>query len=322
MSQILIAHGGVDVPLTTEYQSTVERAALAGFARVCTGLLTAIETSINVMEDAVAFNAGFGSVLNRDGEIEMDALIIDGQSGRAGAVAAIQNVAHPISVARRVLQATPYVLLAGHGATLFAHEQGFPPVSCESPLQRSAWERMQNSGSWETTGINPFTGQPGPQRASDTVGCVVCSDGDMAAGVSTGGLFFKAPGRVGDSAIVGAGAFASRTCAVAGTGLGEAFHELLLTRRVAQLIETGVHPQIAVEEAIAFLAEQRAGVGGLIAVDRFGRYGAAHNGESLAMAIVVDGKPVAHPPAIVESLNVTGIESSAHITEQKRPVGL
>ena len=298
MKRIVIAHGGVDVPLTADYQSTVKHAALTAYSRLDDGPLAAVESAINHMEDAAAFNAGTGSVLNRDGQIEMDALIIDGRSGRAGAVAAIQGVAHPISVARRVLDTTPYVLLAGDGASLFAREQGFATVDCETVAQRAAWEQMQRQGSLQALGINAFTGQVNPSP-SDTVGCVVYADGHLAAGVSTGGLFFKTPGRVGDSAIVGAGAFASSSCAVAGTGLGEAFHELLLARRVAQLIETGVHPQTAIEEAIGFLEEQRGGVGGLIVVDRFGRVGIAHNGNTLASSLVVDGQIVSQDPVVV-----------------------
>ena len=219
MSRIVIAHGGVDVPLTAVYQSTVEQAALAAYAQLPRGVLAAVESAINYMEEDPAFNAGVGSVLNRDGEIEMDALIIDGRSGRAGAVAAIQHVAHPISIARRVLEATPYVLLAGSGAGLFAREQGFEPGNCETTSQRAAWEQMRDHGSLRAIGINAFTGQVNP-TPSDTVGCLVFNDEDLAAGVSTGGLFFKAPGRVGDSAIVGAGAFASPVCAIAGTGFG------------------------------------------------------------------------------------------------------
>jgi beta-aspartyl-peptidase (threonine type) len=289
MRDVVIAHGGVDVPLTPAYQTTVERAALAGAKRLSDGVLDAIEAAIVVMEDDPAFNAGSGAVLNRDGVIELDALIIDGRTRRAGAVAAIQGVLHPISVARRVAEATSYVLLAGDGACAFAKEQGFPVGNGATAQQRDAWSQMRDHGSLAATGLNPFTGQPEPSGASDTVGCVVSGGGDTAAGVSTGGLFFKAPGRVGDSAIVGAGAYASPAGAVAGTGLGEAFHELLLCRRVGQFLEMGTHPQIAVEEAITFLHQERDGVGGLIAVDSQGRIGVAHNGKSLAVAIVIDG---------------------------------
>ena len=148
---------------------------------------------------------------------------------------------------------------------------------------------MNEGGSLDDNGINPFTGQADFAPPSDTVGCIARSLQGAAAGVSTGGLFFKAPGRVGDSAIVGAGAFASSAGVVAGTGLGEAFHELLLCRRVGHMLELDMHPQLAVEEAISFLHQQRGGIGGIIAIDSWGRIGVAHNGKSLAVAAVING---------------------------------
>lgn len=305
MHSIVIAHGGVDVPLTAAYQDTVTEAALAGARQMTSGVLDAVEVTINIMEGAPAFNAGIGGVLNRDGVVELDALIIDGATGRAGAVAAIQGTGRPISVARRVAEATPYVLLVGEGATRFAEEQGFPPEDCTTPDQVEAWSRVRNCGSLQESGLNPFTGQPNPHPASDTVGCVVSAGGSTAAGVSTGGLFFKHPGRVGDSAIVGAGAYASTVGAVAATGLGEAFHELLLSYRVCRLLEEGMHPQAAVEDAIAWLRKRRNGVGGLIAVDHQGHIGVAHNGKSLAVAIVANGNLEPIEPVRLEGPSTT-----------------
>lgn len=290
MRQVVITHGGVDVPLTPTYHETVVSAAWAGAAHLAQGRLDAVEAAIRIMEDDPAFNAGTGSVLNRDGVVELDALLIDGVTGRAGAVAALQGVANPIAVARRILEASPHVLLAGDGATLFAQEQGFPPADCVTEAQRQAWLSMQASGSLRDLGLNPFTGQPEPTKPADTVGCVVYTSEGTAAGVSTGGLFFKHPGRVGDSAIVGAGAFASEAGAVACTGLGEAFHELLLAQRVGAQLQQGVHPQSAVEEALHYLWERRQGIGGVIAVDRHGRCGLAHNGQSFAAAVLLDGQ--------------------------------
>jgi beta-aspartyl-peptidase (threonine type) len=289
-TEVVIVYGGVDILVTAAYQTAVDRAALAGAARLSTTPVHAVESAITVMEDDPAFDSGTGAVLNRDGVVELDALIIGGTTGRAGAVAAIQNVMNRISVARKVSEATSYVLLAGDGAGAFAQEQGFPRADCSSPERQEARKRMNDAGSLSEIGLNPFTGQPDITRPSDSIGCVTNSRKGTATGVSTGGLFFKAPGRVGDSAIVGAGAFASPAGAVAGTGLGEAFHELLLCRRVGQLLEMGVHPQLAVEEAISFLHQQRDGVGGIIAVDSNGRIGIAHNGKSQAVAAVIDGE--------------------------------
>jgi L-asparaginase / beta-aspartyl-peptidase len=290
MQEIVIAHGGVDVPTSASYQATVNRSALAGAASLTRGLLEAVEAAVALMEGDPAFNAGVGAVLNCNGVVELDALIIDGTTGRAGAVAAIQDTDRPISVARRLAETTACVLLAGDGARQFALEQGFPVTDCVTPAQHQAWLRMRSSGSISDIGLNPFTGQPEPEQGSDTVGCIVSQGNATAAGVSTGGLFFKAPGRVGDSAIVGAGAYASSVGAIAGTGLGEAFHELLLCRRVAQMLEANVHPQHAVEEAVSYLYRERQATGGLIAVDARGRIGIAHTGTTLAAAVVIDGR--------------------------------
>jgi L-asparaginase / beta-aspartyl-peptidase len=290
MSSIVIAHGGVDAPDTQSYLKTVQEAALAGSARTSAGLLDAVEAAINVMELDPDFNAGYGSVLNRDGMVQADALIIHGPTGHAGAVAAIEDVATPVSVARHVLEHTPHWLLVGTGATEFAREQGFPLAECATHDQRAAWLRVRNAGSPEAAGLNSFTGQPTPHVASDTVGCVVCTDVGTAAGASTGGLFYKMPGRVGDSAIVGGGAYACRVGAAAATGDGESFVELLLTKRVNDMILQGAHPQLAVEEAIAYLADRRSKVGGLIAVDSQCRFGVAYNGDTFPVAVAIDGQ--------------------------------
>jgi beta-aspartyl-peptidase (threonine type) len=293
----VVVHGGVDAPATDPYRATVERAALSGGEALAGGsCLDSVERAIRTMEDDPVFNAGYGAVFNRVGEIELDALICDGVRGGVGAVAAIQHVIHPISVARQVLEASPYVLLAGAGATRFAVERGIAHEDCATELQRRAWQDALAAGSIAEAGLHPFTGQPIPALGCDTVGAVGCTPTATAAGVSTGGLFMKAPGRVGDSAVPGAGAYASAAGAAAGTGLGEAFIELLLARQVVARLEEGAHPQAAVEEAIGVLSRRSPAVGGLIAVDRFGRVGAAHNGVHLPVAAFIDGQLVPLEP--------------------------
>ncbi len=291
MSTIVIAHGGVNAPDTPEYTATVKKAALAGAERAGSHRLDALETAVNIMEMDPQFNAGLGSVLNWDGIVQADSLIMDGVTGRAGAVAAIEDVCTPISVARKVMENTKHVLLVGRGATDFARRQGFPITECVTREQRSAWLKARSG----ETDFNPFTGMEESSHVpSDTVGAVVWTSNGIAAGVSTGGLFCKMPGRVGDSAIVGGGAYACPTGAAAGTGCGESFIELILTKRVNQLILLGAHPQMAVEEAITYLAEKRGVVGGLIAVDSQGRYGVAYNGNTFPVAVAIDGELIEH----------------------------
>ncbi|MCL5058430.1 MAG: isoaspartyl peptidase/L-asparaginase family protein [Actinobacteria bacterium] len=290
---IIMVHGGADTSSAPQFCEVLREASLAGHRALVAGLLDAAEEAVKILEGSPLFNAGYGSVLNRDGEVEMDASIMEGTTGKFGAVAAIRSVSHPVSVARLVLEETPHVLLAGRGATEFARTRGFPPVDSRSSRMVEAWQRARDRAK---QGLSPetslFTGLP-PDSSSpcDTVGCVVFHAGRVAAASSTGGSFMKAPGRVGDTPIPGAGIYASSSCAAACTGLGEAFIETLTAKYVDSLVELGIHPQEAAEKAIIRLAEKRGGaVGGIIVVDSRGRFGAAHNSRSFPVALVADGK--------------------------------
>lgn len=289
---IVIVHGGVETSSSLQFREVLRAAALAGHGALEAGLLDAAEEAVKILEESPLFNAGYGSVLNRDGDVEMDASIMDGTTGKFGAVAAIRSVSHPVSVARLVLEETPHVLLAGQGATDFALTKGFLPVDSRSPGMVETWQRARDRAkqglSQETS---PFTGLP-PDSAKpcDTVGCVVFHAGRLAAASSTGGSFMKIPGRVGDTPIPGAGIFASPNCATACTGLGEAFIETLTANYVDSLVKKGLHPQEAAEKAMARLGERRAGaVGGIIVADHQGRFGAAHNSRSFPVALLVKG---------------------------------
>jgi beta-aspartyl-peptidase (threonine type) len=281
---VLVVHGGVETPESSRNQIEVGRAARVGGEALALSGLDAVERAIDVLETAPGFNAGYGAVLNELGEIELDALIVDGASGRAGAVAAIQGVVHPVSVARLVLETTSSVLIVGAGATRFARQRGIPIQNCESREQRRAWKRALARGTASLAGLHPFTGQSTWATAGDTVGAVAATESGTAAGVSSGGIFLKTAGRVGDSAIPGAGAWASPSGAAAGTGLGEAFIELQLARRVVTRLEQGVHPQDAVDEALVTLYRHYSAVGGLIAVDAHGQIGAAHTGNCMPVS--------------------------------------
>lgn len=289
--RIVLVHGGVDAPTDEAYRQTLRRAALQG-AEFPQDPVDAVVAAVQVLELDPRFNAGVGSVLNRDGVAEMDAALVDGATQRFGAVAAIQNVACPITVARAVLQKLPHVFLVGQGATEFARAQGFPRAQVATPEQRESWQAACESaedGAEAPFTINPFTGFA--DNTHDTVGSVVLADdGRLAAGASTGGLFYKAPGRVGDSAILGAGLYASDQAAVACTGVGEAFVELLLAKQAESLVRMGLHPQAAAAACIDQLWQQRQAVGGMVVVDARGRVGAAYNGSSLPVAFCVDGE--------------------------------
>ena len=155
--------------------------------------LEAVETAIKILEDDPTFNAGFGSMLNSLGEVEMDAAIMEGSGLHAGAVAAIRGVRHPISVARQVMD-TPYALLSGEGARNFAEERGCELCAPEKMIHDAMLAEWKASRE---------------VRGSDTVGAVALDIfGNFAAGTSTGGLMHKMPGRIGDSPLIGLGLYA------------------------------------------------------------------------------------------------------------------
>jgi L-asparaginase / beta-aspartyl-peptidase len=225
------------------------------------------------MEDDPALNAGFGAVLNRDGLLELDAGIADG-SGLCGGVAGVA-VRHPISLARRVLETTPHVLIAGGGATeLGADMERLRDTSSE---QRRRWIEARADG---RLALEHY----GAREHVDTVGAVALDEfGRLAAGTSTGGVFGKLPGRVGDAPIFGAGFYASKRAAVVGTGVGEIFIRAQAAARTGALIEEGRHPAQACAQIIREMAVSREHTAGLLALDRNGRAGAAFRGGSLAV---------------------------------------
>lgn len=265
---IVFVHGGVA-------GRRRRRADLSDAVRAGTeqkNALDAVEQSLVVLEDNPALNAGYGSVLNRDGKLELDAGIVDGSRARWAGVAAVA-IRNPIRLARRVLEETPHVLVAGAGAQGLASTYGFRAMRSTTSEQRERWERARRSGKLETADY---------ARAEhiDTVGAVALDEGNrLSAGSSTGGVFGKLPGRVGDAPVFGAGIYASEATAVVGTGVGEVFLETLACWRAGQLVESGVSPQAACEETIASL-RHRGHVAGLLALDERGRVGAAYCGGS------------------------------------------
>jgi beta-aspartyl-peptidase (threonine type) len=225
----------------------------------------AVEASVRVLERLPVFNAGYGSVLNEEGEVEMCAGIMDGRDRSVGAVGAIMGVKHPVSVARMMLPEDP-VLLAGEGAFLFAKEQQaelVPPESLITPEQK---EELK--------------------QGHDTVGAVALdSGGNLAAGTSTGGLEGAPKGRIGDSPMPGCGYYADNHIgAVAFSGDGESIARLALAAQVmASISREG--PEAAIAKAVEQLAHL-GGDGGGIAIAKDGRIGWAHNSPHFAVAMV------------------------------------
>jgi beta-aspartyl-peptidase (threonine type) len=240
------------------------------------GALDAVVAAVVALEDDPAFNAGTGSVLNADGEVEMDAALMVGDVARAGAVAGVRTVKNPILLARLVMERTPHVLLAGAGADAFAREQAVPavaPGSLVTPAAHRAW------------GGGAATAKHG------TVGAVAFDGTGVAAATSTGGTSRKHAGRIGDSPLIGCGTYAADGAgAVSCTGHGEAIIRAVLGKAAVDLLASGEPPMEAAAHALSILA-RLGGDGGLILVDGRGRLGWAFNTDRMARAwIDVDGR--------------------------------
>jgi beta-aspartyl-peptidase (threonine type) len=216
--------------------------------------LDVVEAAVVALEECPLFNAGKGAVLGVNGNVELDAAIMDGATREAGAVAVVDRIKNPIRAARKVL-GSPHVLLAAHGAHDLAREHGLELVD----------------PSWFVTEKRLAQWRARFEEGGGTVGAVATDDhGHVAAATSTGGMLGKAPGRIGDSPVIGAGTYAwDRTCAVSGTGDGEFFLRLCLAHRVSTEVEHGASLEDAVTRAVAEL-EALGGEGGLIATDPSG----------------------------------------------------
>ncbi|MCB8943353.1 MAG: isoaspartyl peptidase/L-asparaginase [Ardenticatenaceae bacterium] len=281
MTPTIIVHGGADDwGLTSaELQEGIEAcvaAARAGQAVLLRGgsALDGVETAVHILEDCPVLEAGRGSKMNAAGEIEMDAMIMNGRDLSLGAIAAVRQVRHPISLARRVMVDTPHNFIVGAGAEAFADSIGFPRCQTADLLAPSEVEAYQTRHG---------------QSFGDTVGAVALdAAGNLAVGTSTGGIGGKLPGRVGDSPLVGSGGYADNwTAAVSATGYGEALMKVLMSKRVCDFVGNGLSAQAACEAAIRLLEERVQGEGGVIAIDRWGQVGWAFNTTAMPYAYVV-----------------------------------
>ena len=283
----LALHGGAGARRHRDYgreiahmRGLVEAARdrlLAGVA----ALDVAVET-IRALEASGLYVAGRGASPNTLGRYELDASLMDGSTGEAGAVAALEGFASPISVAQAVMRATPHVMLAGEGAASFARSQGLAEIA-----DPAAW--------FTRAGPDESNHPPGLALAHGTVGCVVRdAEGRLAAGTSTGGVFGKLAGRVGDTPIPGAGVWADHRAAVSCTGQGEYFIRTAAAAQVAMRMRlAGENLQAATEAALAEI-KALGGEGGMIAVGADGE---------IAMPFVSEGmkRAALHPDGRIEA---------------------
>ena len=221
--------------------------------------IDAVEVVINCMEDNPLFNAGKGAVFTSEGKNELDASIMTGQDLNAGAVAGVTDIRHPISAARAVMEQSEHVLMAGHGASVFAEQVGLEIVDPSYFFTERRFESFQKAVADEKHG---------------TVGCVALDKaGNLCAGTSTGGMTNKKYGRIGDSPIIGAGTYANNaTCGVSATGHGEYFIRWTVAHQISVLMEyKGYDVETAAREVVEKTLVEVGGEGGVICLDRFGR---------------------------------------------------
>uniref|UniRef100_A0A7S3E7Q8 Asparaginase n=1 Tax=Rhodosorus marinus TaxID=101924 RepID=A0A7S3E7Q8_9RHOD len=290
---IVVVHGGAwNIPekLLDGSEEGARRAATAGMESLRKSpndALAAVEAAVKVLEDDPVFDAGTGSCLTADRSVEMDAILMDGSTLKTGAVAAVKNIRNPISLAKMVLD-TSHCLLVGEGADKFAREMGVPEVAPEKLVSEDAVRDWERHDSYDRVVANHFMG-----HSHDTVGCAVLTrDGHFACGTSTGGITRKRVGRVGDSPLIGCGAYCEDGLgAASATGHGESIMkvstptmcdlrcwrllkvvvmsmsvQLVLSRRALFNMENGKAPKEAASAALQEMKSKTGGEGGLIII--------------------------------------------------------
>lgn len=278
MEPIILVHGGAgnvrDARVPPKLAAT-KAAANRGYEVLKRGgsAVDAVEEAVRMMEDNECMNSGHGSVLNSEGLVEMDSSIMDGSNMEAGSVAVVRDIAHPVSLARMVMDKTPYVMMAGEGAMGFAKEMGveiLPSGSLVTEDAKKALEVFKTvGGAFYEIGEAEIVGEVG------TVGAVALDfEGHIAAATSTGGLNGKKPGRVGDTPIIGGGTYATDDVgAVSATGNGEAITKWCLGYRIIAAMENGNDPQKAVESHLNKMFDKLQQTAGAICISKDGKVG-------------------------------------------------
>jgi beta-aspartyl-peptidase (threonine type) len=296
---ILLVHGGawaIPDDMVEAHLNGVRNAVAAGWSVLEKdgSALDAVEEVVVIMEDDEAFDAGRGSFLNREGRVQLDSLIMDGASLRAGGVGCVERIANPVRAARKVLSESPHVYFVAEGAERFAQEHGITLCRNEDLIIPREVERLR------LIQHTPASQKPADQKEAlfaptishDTVGAVALdSSGNIAAATSTGGTLNKAPGRLGDSSLIGCGCYAdNQSAAVSTTGWGEPIMKLVLAKWAADRVASGNLPQWIAAEAMNYLKERVNGHGGIILLDTQGRFGLAHSTPRMAWALQTSEK--------------------------------
>lgn len=267
-----------------DHRRGVHNALRVGWEILASGgsALKAVEEAVVVMEDDDTFDAALGSFLTADGKVQMDALIMDGATMRAGGVGCVERIRNPIRAARLILSESPHVYFVGEGAEQFAAGLGIELIdNCELVIDRER-KRLAEAKAKAAAGERDLT-----FAGHDTVGAVALdANGHLAAATSTGGTVNKTPGRVGDSSLIGCGCYADdQSGAVSCTGWGEPIMKLVLGKWATDRIAGGSTPELAAREAIGYLNSRLDGHGGMILIDARGRFGIAHNTPRMAWGV-------------------------------------
>ena len=301
----LIVHGGAwDIPdeAVDACKAGCERALTAGWSILSRGgsALDAVEAAVVVLEDDPVFDAGFGSHLNLDGQVECDAIVMDAATLRSGAAAGLKRLQNPVRLARKILENSPHMMLVAEGAERFAIQQGLTlcaPEDLVADAERDAWLKCRN-------GKHDAAHHRGHEQG--TVGAVAIDQrGNLFAATSTGGTCCKFPGRVGDSPLIGCGCYAdSESGGVSCTGYGEAIMKVVMAKAAADLLRHPVSSDaysasyilpkpaapdtatLAAREAVSLLARRTHATGGLILLDMQGNPGLAFNTPRMAYGYV------------------------------------
>ncbi|MCP5101356.1 MAG: hypothetical protein GY943_37900 [Chloroflexi bacterium] len=301
MKPAIIVHGGAGAWNLTSSRlqegiDACQQAAIFAQQILLSGgsALDAVETAVRILEDCPVLDAGRGSYLNANGNVEMDAMIMDGRSLDLGAIAAVQRIQNPISLARRVMTDSEHAFIVGKGAGDFADKINYPRCAVTDLLvneELTKHNALKERDDYKTVEVFTESGSMG-----DTVGAVaIDQDGNLAVATSTGGTRKKLPGRVGDSPLVGSGGYADNyTAAASATGYGEALMKLVISKQVCDFTAAGLSAQSACESAIRLLHERTQGQGGLIAIDNRGQVGFAFNTDGMPYAYVAGDEGVVY----------------------------
>lgn len=314
-SYVLVIHGGAGTinresmtpEREQEYHTALERALQAGYEVLKNGgsSLDAVEHAVHVLEDTPLFNAGKGAVFTNEGKNELDASIMDGATGQAGAVAGVTVLRNPISAARAVMEKSAHVLLVGAGAEKFAIEQGLETVDPSYFFTQHRWDILQRNlkrdslkaaeGAAENTMDKTALVQDRAEELQSkmgTVGCVALDQfGNIAAGTSTGGMTNKRFGRVGDAPIIGAGTFANKTVGVSCTGWGEFYIRNVVAYDIAAMMDYKNMSLSEAAQAAMNKVSEAGGSGGVIALDKDGNLATPYSTSGMYRgAVTKDGK--------------------------------